>query len=421
MATKYVPFLQRVEIFDNVPDFDLEHISDMLKERRYRENQVIFRQGDDGTHLLILMDGRVKVHTTEGGNEKVLAFYSEGQVLGEMALLTGEPRSASATAMGDVSVLELAKDDFDSYLTGNVNVMREMMRVIALRQQQTNIRLASEQQQQIDSDSPTAPRGRGRVYVVYGPRGGSGKTTLAVNMAVAMAQSQPEQVALLDLSLTFSHCALVLNLVPKASLATSTAESLARIDREGMGYYTVVHPTTLKVVTGSMKPEEGEAVTGDHVKAVLEVMRRYNKVIVVDTASGFSESTIAALEEADKVLLIATPELASLRDVREVQRIFTDLIQIPKEKVMYVMNQNLPFKPIPSDQFSQALEQEMHDELPFGNDVPAKAATKGDAFTQTQPNANISKAIERIARTLEREAAPTGSRQGERRGLFGRR
>jgi len=420
MAAKYVPFLQRVEMFDNVADADLEHISDMLKERHFRENQAVFRQGDPGSTLLILMDGRIKVYTTEGGTEKVLAFYAEGQVLGEMALLTGEPRSASAVAMGDVRVLELAKDDFDTYLSGNVNVMREMMRVIALRQQQTNIRLAREQEQAVD-DTPTAPKGRGRIYVVFGPRGGSGKTTLAVNLAVAMAQMHPEQVALLDLSLTFSHCALVLNLVPKASLATIAAENLAGLDREGMGYYTVVHPTTLKVITGSMKPEEGEAVTGDHVKAALEIMRRYNNIIVVDTASGFTEATIAALEEADKVILLATPELATLRDLREVQRIFTDLIQIPREKVMFVMNQNLPFKPLATDQFAQALEQEMDDEIPFGNDIPAKAATKGDAFTQTQPGANISKAIERIARTLEQEAAPPGSRQSERRGLFGRR
>src|SRR3954447_10209209 len=113
------------------------------------------------------MDGRIKVYTTEGGTEKVLAFYAEGQVLGEMALLTGEPRSASAVAMGDVRVLELAKDDFDTYLSGNVNVMREMMRVIALRQQQTNIRLAREQEQAVD-DTPTAPKGRGRIYVVFG-------------------------------------------------------------------------------------------------------------------------------------------------------------------------------------------------------------------------------------------------------------
>src|SRR5436190_24174675 len=80
MAAKYVPFLQRVEIFDNVADADLEHISDLLKERHYRENQVVFRQGDPGSTLLILMDGRIKVYTAEGGNEKVLAFYAEGQV-----------------------------------------------------------------------------------------------------------------------------------------------------------------------------------------------------------------------------------------------------------------------------------------------------------------------------------------------------
>jgi Flp pilus assembly CpaE family ATPase len=421
MASKYTPLLQRVEIFDNVSDADLDRIAEIVKERRFHEGQIIFKQGDDGNTLMIVVDGRIKVFTNEGGVEKTLAFYSEGQVLGEMALLTGEPRSAAAQAMGETRVLELNKNDFDTYLANNVAVMREMMRIIAIRQQQTNLRLSRDAAGG-DGDELT-PRGRqGKVLVVFSPRGGAGKTTVAVNLAVSLAQAHPDQVALLDLSLTFGHCALVLNLVPKASLATASAETISHLDREGMSYYTVTHESTVRVISGSLKPEEGEAVTGDHVKNALDLLKRLNNYIVVDVSSNFSEATIAALEAADKIVLLATPELATLRDVREVQRIFTDLIKVPKEKVMFVMNQNLPFKPLGTDQFSSALEQEMHDEIPFGQDLPAKSATKGDAFTQTQPGANISKAIDRLARVLDQELSPsTASRQQERRGLFGRR
>jgi pilus assembly protein CpaE len=323
--------------------------------------------------------------------------------------------------MGDTRILELSKNDFDTYLASNVNVMREMMRIIAIRQQQTNLRLTRDAGSGEDDD--LARRGRqGKVIVVYSPRGGSGKTTIAVNLAVCLAEDNPDQVVLLDLSLTFGHCALILNLVPKASLATTTVDNLAHMDREGMNYYMVAHSSTVRVISGSLKPEEGEAVTGDHVKAALEVLKRLNNYVVVDASSNFNEATIAALEAADKILLLATPELSTLRDIREVQRIFTDLIRVPKEKVMYIMNQILPFKPLATDQFSAALEQEMDDEIPFGQDVPGKAATRGDAFTQTQPSANISKAIQRLAKQLDQELSPSGAnRQPERRGLFGRR
>jgi pilus assembly protein CpaE len=290
-----------------------------------------------------------------------------------------------------------------------------------MRQQQTNLRLTREAVG--GDDAELIPHGRqGKVVVVFSPRGGAGKTTIAVNLAVSLAQDHPDEVALVDLSLTFGHCALLLNLVPKASLASASVDALSRMDREGMNYYSVTHGSTVRVISGSLKPEEGEAVTGDHVKEALDLLKRLNNYVVVDASSNFSEANIAALESADKIILLATPELTTLRDMREVQRIFSDLIKVPKEKVMYVMNQNLPFKALATDQFSAALEQGMDDEIPFGQDLPAKSATKGDAFTQTQPGANISKAIDRLARVLDQEFAPGGAvRQPERKGLFGRR
>ena len=415
MASDFRDVLRRVELFENVPEAELDRIGALLKEKRYRQDQVLFKQGDVGDALYIVAAGKIKVYTGDGGQEKVLAFFSEGEVLGEMSLLTGEPRSASAMAVSDTRVLALAKPDFDDYLATNVTVMREMMRLIALRQTETNLRLT----RGTDEPAEASPHGVGKVYTVFGPRGGSGKSTIAVNLAVAFAQLHPDQVCLFDLSLTFGHCALLLNLVPKASVAGIGLDSLTKMDREGMSYYLTSHSTTLKLLAGSTRPEEGEAVTADHVKAALQLLKRMHAVTIVDAPSTFGEATIAAIESSDKVILVCTPEITTLRDVREVQRIFTDLIRFPREKVFYVLNQTFPFKPLPSDQFAQALEQQMHCEIPFGADVPSKAAIRGEAFTQSQPNSNVSKAIDKMARLLDAEGSPV--RQTERRGLFSRR
>lgn len=416
MASKNAEVLRHVELFENVAEEDLDRIGEMLKERRLNEGQTLFKQGDVGDSLIIVSDGRIKVFLQEGSEERVLAFFAEGQVLGEISLLTGELRSASAVAVSDSRVLTLSKADFDAYLSKDVGVMREMMRLIALRQAQTNVRLTQGRDTEVEKVSTR----RGKVYTVFSPRGGAGKTTVAVNLAVSFAQRNPDQVALLDLSLTFGHCSLVLNLVPKASLATITPESLSQLDREALDYYLVRHASTLKILVGSTKPEEGETVTGDHVKAAIDLMARQNAVTIIDTAPNFGESTLAAIEAADKVIMLCTPELTTLRDVRECQRIFLDLIQVPKEKTFYVMNQLSSSKVLGVEQFEQALEQEMHVELPFGGDVPAKAAVRGEAFTQSQPGAQLAKAIERIAVMLEEEGAPKGQ-QPERRGLFQRR
>src|SRR5262245_51624626 len=135
MASKnIVDILHRVDIFENLAEPELHRIGDMLSERRFREGQLLFKQGDVGDALLIVAEGRVKVFIPEGQSERVLAFFGPGDVLGEMSLLTGEPRSAGAAAISDTRVLALSKSDFDTYLGTNVVVMREMMRIIALRQ-----------------------------------------------------------------------------------------------------------------------------------------------------------------------------------------------------------------------------------------------------------------------------------------------
>lgn len=415
MARTNVEFLRRVEIFENVSDPDLEKIGSMVKERRIPENHVLFKEGDPGDALYMVTDGRIKVFTGEGANEHVLAFYGEGQVLGEMALLTGEPRSATAKSETETHLMTLSKADFDGYLGANVVVMREMMRIIALRQVETNQRLARG-----GTGDGEAVTKVGKVYVVFSPRGGSGKTTIAVNLAVQFAMVHPNQTALLDLCLTFGHCPLVLNLMPKSSLAAISYEALSSMDKESLGYYLIPHVSTLKVMAGANKPEEGETVDGRHVKAIVDLMRRMHQVTVIDVPASFSEASIAALEAADRVVVVCTPDLGTLRDVRECQRIFNDLIHLPKQKIFYAMNHVFPFSALSVEQFEQALEQEMNVDIPWANDLPSKSAVRGEAFAQTNPGAGISKAINQIAQQFEAEADPRKAQAAQRRGFLGR-
>jgi pilus assembly protein CpaE len=259
----------------------------------------------------------------------------------------------------------------------------------------------------------------GKVYTIFGPRGGCGKTTLAVNLGVALARQHPGQVCLVDLSLTFGHCAMTLNVAPKRSLAQTSAEGFSKAEPKDLDYYISEHESSLKLFVGSNAPEEADAVTGPHVSALFSVLRKAFRVTIVDTGSVFSDAEIAALEGADKVFMICTLELSTLRDVSECKRIFSQVIHIPNERVYYVMNNPFPYKPLGMEQFVQNLEQTIDAEIPYGNDLPAKASVGGHAFIQTQPNAPISKGIAALAKTIEAEAFPQA--QQERRGLFGRR
>ena len=412
MASSAAELLGSIEIFRNLSDGDLEDIGALFKEHHVREGQILVRQGDPGEGLVVIAEGKVRLSLDSDGRENVLAYFEAGQAFGETGLLTGEANATTATAEADCRLLVLLKEDFDDYLLDHVEVRQEIARARGGGQDQGGAPLAGEPE-------PGGAK-QGKVLVVYGPRGGSGKSTIAVNLATALALAHPNEVALVDLSLTFGNCAVMLNLLPKTPLARASLETLATLPKERLSDYLPTHASTLRLMVGASAAEEEGYVTPDHVRDALRLLRRLHDYVVVDTGSNFSEQTIAALETADKVLLVCTPDLITLREVRECQRILSDVIRVASEKVYYVMNNVFPFKALAVDQFVQTLEKDIDAEIPFGNDAPAKAASlRGDPLIQAQANSNVSKAIDRIAKTLETELYPTATSL-VRKGLFGR-
>src|ERR671930_289589 len=134
-----------MDIFEPLTDEELLKVSKLLKEQKFSENQVVFSQGDRGDALYIVTEGRVRIATTDAsGREKVLSFYGPGEFFGDMAVLTGAPRSATASASSDARLLQLRKDDFDVLVATNISVMRAMMQVMVERQAAMNTRLTQE-------------------------------------------------------------------------------------------------------------------------------------------------------------------------------------------------------------------------------------------------------------------------------------
>lgn len=399
MATKLTELLRKISIFERLPEVELAKIARLLKERRFAEDQVLFRQGDRGDSLYIVTHGRVKIWITDQfGREKVLAFNGEGEFFGEMAVLTGAPRSAGATATTDVRVLQLRKDDFDVLLSSNVEVMKEMLRLAALRQADTNQRVTQEAMSE-------AGGGHGLVTVVFSPRGGSGRTTIATNLAIALAQESPDRVVLADLDLLFGHTSVMLNITPRTALGAASPSAIRSMDRESFAYYLTAHDdSSLRVMVGATRPEEGEAVTGEHVRAAIELLQKQYVHVVVDTSRGFSDANLAALELADLVLMVATPELAAIRDTRECQRIFFDLLGFRRDRFVQMLNHPLPYTGVPATQIEQALEVPIKYEIPFGGDAPSLAALDGMPLIARWPNNATSKAILALSVDVNRQA-----------------
>src|SRR5437879_613487 len=153
--------LRTMDIFEALPSEELETIAQLLRERRLAEAEVLCRQGDPGDALFIVTGGRIRLSTTDpSGNEKVLTYFTDGQFFGEMSLLTGAPRSATASAETDSQVLVLVKQSFDQLLAGHAQIQRHILKVVSQRTLHTN--------QQLPAEEPgsSVSVGAGRVYAI---------------------------------------------------------------------------------------------------------------------------------------------------------------------------------------------------------------------------------------------------------------
>lgn len=396
MSSHVIELLRSMDLFSDLSDAELGKITRLLKEVKVAENVCIFEQGAPGDALYIVLQGRVRIATIDSfGRERVLAFYGPGEFFGDMAVLTGAPRSAAASASTNVRLLQLRKDDFDLLVSTSVGIMRGMMRVMIERQAALNTRLTHE---------AGAGQGdvRGQVTVVFSAQGGSGQTVLSTNLAVALAQLTPDRVVAVDLDLLFGHIALLLDLVPRTALAAISPAAVRSLDRDSLGYYLTKHnESSLRVLSGTLKPEDSELVTGEHVRAVMEQLRRHFVHVVVDAGSRFSEPCLAAIEAADQVIVVSTPGPGGAQGATEAQRVLRDLLGIPMQRVRFVQNQPTPYGRLAPSELVERLGTDRVLEVPFGGEDVSKAALNGLPVVMSRSANPTSKAILALARDLD--------------------
>lgn len=138
-----VALLKQIPLFASLEPADREQLATMLRKRSVGRGAVLFRQGDEGTALYIILRGRIRITIrTKLEDEITLAILNDGEFLGEMALLDGMPRSADATALDETQLYVLSRNDFLSFLTKNVRAVQTVLHALSLRLRNTDDLLA---------------------------------------------------------------------------------------------------------------------------------------------------------------------------------------------------------------------------------------------------------------------------------------
>jgi pilus assembly protein CpaE len=186
-----------------------------------------------------------------------------------------------------------------------------------------------------DEDGEGEP---GRVIAVFGPKGGVGRTTLAVNLAVAAATELGQRTCLVDASFQFGDIGVLLNLNPKnKSVADLIPEMEAGVDIESLDTFLINHSAGIRVLLAPPSPEMAELITPAGTKRMLEALRQSHDLVIVDCMSTFNDTTLAILDMADTVLTMLSLEITSIKNIRLFLEV-AEQLGYPSDKVRLVLN-----------------------------------------------------------------------------------
>src|SRR5690349_11302408 len=158
----------------------------------------------------------------------------------------------------------------------------------------------------------------GQVIAVFSPKGGVGRTTVAVNLAVAAATELGKKVVLVDGSFQFGDVGVLLNLNPKNKSIADLAPELEQAGHEVESIDTMVinHSAGIRVLLAPPSPEMAELITPSGIKRVIESLRLTHELVVVDCTSYFNDTTLAILDSADTILTMLSLEITSIKNMR---------------------------------------------------------------------------------------------------------
>src|SRR5215471_4297081 len=242
-----------------------------------------------------------------------------------------------------------------------------------------------------------------RVIMVSSTKGGTGKTSIAVNVAVALAELRLRTL-LIDLDVQFGDVGIVLGLDRPAKTLHDLIAVADDLDAEKLRGYVLRHETGLAFLPAPLRPEEGEAIDSNRIATILQTARSIYDAIVVDTAPLFDGPMLTALDRSDQLLLVSTPDVPSMKNVRLALQTL-DLLGFPTERVALVANRAGMAGGTSIAEMSETIGREIRFTLPEDPAVP-KSINTGIAAVLLDPRSRFARGMKEIVTALVGAGAP---------------
>ncbi len=244
----------------------------------------------------------------------------------------------------------------------------------------------------------------GRIVALFSPKGGVGRTTVAVNLAVAAATELGKSVVLMDGSFQFGDVGVLLNLNPKNKSIADLIPELEAGELESIDTFVINHSAGIRVLLAPPSPEMAELITPSGVRKVLDALRRTNDLVIVDCTSWFNETTLAILDAADTILTMLSLEITSIKNMRLFLEVGDQLGYEPN-KIKLVLNRADSSLGIRVADVESSIGRKVDHTIVSDGRSVVYALNRGVPFFLSNREAQVSQDILRLAQAVAGERA----------------
>jgi pilus assembly protein CpaE len=262
---------------------------------------------------------------------------------------------------------------------------------------------------------PSRPE-RGRIVTVSSMKGGSGKTVVATNLAVALAQRSDGPVALVDADLQFGDVAVMLRLSAVRTIVDAIP-AMDSLDAQFLRSLLVRHePSGLHVLPAPLDPSLAERVSGSDIVQILDGLRSFCSHVVIDTPAQFNDVVLAVIEASDDIVVVAGMEVPNIKNTKlglqTMQR-----LGVPESKLCLLVNRSNSKVALDVKEVERTLGMKARAHIPSDILVP-QSVNRGVAVVLDAPRSDVTRSFEALADQFSPRPAALDQKKG--RGLFGR-
>jgi len=276
------------------------------------------------------------------------------------------------------------------------------------------------------SNAPAEERdANGKIICMFSPKGGVGRTTIGVNLAIALRQLTGQRVAIADCNLQFGDVGIVLNASTSKTIA-DLIPTISDLSPQVLDSVLVQHDSGIRVLLAPTRPEVAELFHPEHVKQILQALRHTHEYVVVDTWTTFQEVILGIFDVSSEIILLTTLDMPAIKNIRVFLDV-CDAIQYPKERVLLVINRADASGGLSIEDIESSVQHKVSATLVSAGSLVTASINRGVPFIMTDPNTPISQNIMDLARMLlrpEDQAAdvsqPVEAEQPKRRQGLGR-